>query len=138
MLKHESTLRVRYGETDKMGVVYYGTYSLYYEVGRTELMRFYGITYKSLEDKGIQLPVLSMECSFLKSAFYDDTLIIRTFVKQIPRVKIKFDYEIYKDEVLINTASTTLLFYDSILKKPVKMPEFAASKILKYFEKDNL
>lgn len=134
MLSDETIIRVRYGETDKMGVVYYGTYALYYEVGRTDLMRKYGITYKNLEEQGIQLPVLSMDCEYLRSAFYDDEIIVRTFVKELPLARMKFYYELYnKENQLINKATTTLIFYDSELKKPIRAPQSFIEKVKKFF-----
>ncbi len=134
MLTHSTEIRVRYGETDKMGVVYYGTYALYYEVGRTDLMRKYGVTYKSLEDQGIQLPVLSMESEYIKSAFYDDIIIVNTFVKELPLARMKFYYEIFNaDKQLINKATTTLIFYDAVLKKPIRAPHIFLEKVKQFF-----
>ena len=134
MLSDEVKIRVRYGETDKMGVVYYGNYALFYEVGRTDLMRKYGITYKELENQGIQLPVLNLECEYLKSAFYDDEILIKTYVKDIPLVRMKFYYELFDNEKqLINKGSTTLIFYDPILKRPIRAPQHFIDKIQKFF-----
>ena len=134
MLVNESVVRVRYGETDKMGVVYYGNYSLYYEVGRTDLMRKFGIAYSELEKIGIQLPVLSMECEYIKSAFYDEEITIKTYVKEIPLARIKFYYELFNSEnQLINKGNTTLVFYDVELKKPIRAPQFFLDNIKAYF-----
>lgn len=134
MLVNESVVRVRYGETDKMGVVYYGNYALYYEVGRTDLMRKFGIAYSDLEKIGIQLPVLSMESEYIRSAFYDEELVIKTFVKELPLARIKFYYELYnKENLLVNKGSTTLVFYDVQLKKPIRAPGFFVDNIKVYF-----
>ena len=134
MLIHNSKIRVRYGETDKMGVVYYGTYALYYEVGRTDLMRKYGIAYSELEKLGIQLPVHSMDCEYIKSAIYDDEIIIKTTVVEMPLAKIKFYYELYNGEnQLINKATTTLFFFNSDTKKPIRAPHFFIDKIKEFF-----
>ena len=88
MLSHTETIRVRYGETDQMGYVYYGNYALYYEVGRVELLRKLGISYKDLEQQGIGLPVLSLDIKYIKPARYDDLLTIKTSVLVIPSVKV--------------------------------------------------
>lgn len=134
MLSHETIIRVRYGETDKMGVVYYGTYSLYFEVGRTDLMRKYGVSYREMEDLGIQMPVIHMDCFYFKPAFYDDLIQIHTFVKELPKSKIKFEYEIYNAEkILINKASTTLIFLDTQTGKPVRAPRIFTDKINTFF-----
>ena len=134
MLSHETSIRVRYGETDKMGVVYYGTYSLYYEVGRTELMRKYGISYNEMEKQGIQMPVFQLDCIYLKPAFYDDIIQIHTFLKELPKSKIKFEYEIYNSEkILINKASTTLIFLNTKTGKPSRAPLMLLDKIKDFF-----
>ncbi|MBJ7429066.1 MAG: acyl-CoA thioesterase, partial [Bacteroidia bacterium] len=90
MFTSKTTLRVRYAETDKMGVVYHGNYAQYLEVARTEALRQIGLSYKSFEDNGIMMPVLSLQCKFLKSAYYDDELTIITTIKELPKVRIHF------------------------------------------------
>jgi len=117
-----------------MGIVYYGTYSLYYEVGRTDLMRKYKISYSEMERQGIQMPVIHMDCFYLKPAFYDDLIQVHTFVKELPKSKIKFEYEIYNSEkTLINKASTTLIFLDSQTGKPARAPFNFIEKIKNFF-----
>jgi acyl-CoA thioester hydrolase len=134
MLSNDSIIRVRYGETDKMGIVYYGTYSLYYEVGRTDLMRKFGISYREMEEQGIQMPVIHMDCFYIKPAFYDDLIKVHTYIKELPKSKIKFEYEIYNSEnILINKASTTLIFLDSQTEKPTRAPLFFTDKIKEHF-----
>jgi acyl-CoA thioester hydrolase len=82
---HDTPIRVRYGETDKMGYLYYGNYASYFEVGRVEWLRSLGLTYKSLEDEhGIWLPVVSLEMRFVRPAYYDDLLTVRTTVRTMP------------------------------------------------------
>ena len=88
MICHETKLRVRYAETDKIGYVYYGIYAQYYEVGRVELLRSLGVSYKSLEKNGFELPVLSFNISYLKPLFYDDNFILKTCIKSLPSSKI--------------------------------------------------
>lgn len=118
-------VRVRYAETDKMNYVYYGNYAQYYEIGRTEMLRELGFTYRSLEDKGYMLPVLTLNVKYLKSASYDDLLTIKTSIKKMPSVRIKFDYEIYNEKKqLINKGDSTLVFIDIKKNKPVVAPDF--------------
>lgn len=125
MYYHESSIRVRYGETDAMGVVYYGIYPLYYETGRTEMMRHLGFTYRKMEEMGIIMPVVSMNCRYLKPARYDDLLTIKTIVKDMPETRILFDYEIYNEENhLVNAGQTTLVFVDRDKGRPVRIPGF--------------
>ena len=89
----ETTIRVRYSETDKMGYVYYGNYAQYFEVGRVEALRDLKTSYKEMEDTGVMLPVYEFNIKYLKPAFYDDLLVIKTTIREIPTAKIKFDYD---------------------------------------------
>lgn len=130
MFRNETKIRVRYGETDQMGYVYYGNYAQYLEVGRVEWLRAMGVSYKSLEESGIMLPVLNMNINYLKPARYDDELTIVTRLKKLPMVKIIFDFEIFNQEkVLLTTAETTLVFIDKEKDKPVKAPKFLLDKL---------
>lgn len=123
MVTHDIQLRVRYAETDRMGYVYYGNYAMYLEVARVETLRFIGASYKSLEDSGIMLPVLEYKTRFIKPAKYDDLLTVRTYIRTMPTVRIIFDYEIFNEEnILLNTAETTLVFVNSQTGKPCGAP----------------
>jgi acyl-CoA thioester hydrolase len=124
MFTHESLLRVRYAETDRMGYVYYGNYATYFEVGRVEAMRALGIPYKMLEDRGILLPVSTYEVKFLQPAFYDDALRIVTTIPSLPTVRIRFEYQAFRDDVLLCKAATDLVFVDAATGKPMRAPEF--------------
>ena len=104
MYSLETKIRVRYGETDQMGFVYYGVYAQYYEVGRVELLRSLGINYKEMEEEGYMLPVVNFEISYKKAAHYDDELRIKTSIKSLPSTRITFNYETYNTEdILLNT-----------------------------------
>lgn len=130
----ETTVRVRYAETDRMGFVYYGNYAQYYEVGRVEALRQIGTSYKEMEDNGVMLPVYTCNIKYLKSALYDDLLIIKTSVKEMPTAKITFDYEIYNQHnELLNTANTVLVFINKATNKPCKAPKAFMEKIKKFF-----
>jgi acyl-CoA thioester hydrolase len=125
-LKKSSTkTRVRYSETDQMGVVYHGNYAQFFEMGRTEWLRSLDLTYKDMEINGIMLPVISIKFNFIKSALYDDILTINTFLKKEPLVKIEFNYEIknQRDE-LICTGNSVLAFINSETMKPTRCPEY--------------
>lgn len=134
MLQFETKIRVRYGETDKMGFVYYGNYPLYYEIGRTELMRNFGLTYREMEENGILLPVASLHVKYIKPAFYDDVLRIKTMVKTKPAIRICFDYEVYNQtDELINKGDTTLVFISNETMRPKQCPAVFLQKINQYF-----
>ena len=124
MFCHETNFRVRYAETDKMGYVYYGVYAQYYEVGRVELLRSLGVSYKSLEEIGFELPVINFNINYLKPAFYDDNLILKTCIKSLPTSKIMFFYECFNEKkVLLNQGEVTLVFVNSKTKKACKPPQ---------------
>ncbi|MCK5676854.1 MAG: acyl-CoA thioesterase [Flavobacteriaceae bacterium] len=134
MIKNETKLRVRYGETDQMGYVYYGIYAQFFEVGRVEWLRNLGVSYKSLEESNIMLPVLNLNVNFLKPAKYDDLLTIVTSLKKKPLVKIEFDFEIYNEKkVLLTTGYTSLVFIDMKKNKPTKAPKDLLDKIYSHF-----
>ena len=134
MIVHESNVRVRYGETDKMGYAYYGIYPQYYEVARTELIRSFGLTYKELEDEGVMLPVLSLDIKYLKPALYDDLLTIKTRIAKLPSIRIEFEYEVYnQNNELLNIGKTTLVFINADTRKPQRAPESFLKSIEKFF-----
>jgi acyl-CoA thioester hydrolase len=130
----ETTVRVRYSETDRMGYVYHGNYAQYYEVGRSEALRQIGTSYKEMEDNGVMLPVYTCTIKYLKSALYDDLLVIKTTIKELPSVRISFDYEIYNQHnELINTANTVLVFINKSTNKPCIAPKAFLEKIKMFF-----
>ena len=123
-------MRVRYGETDQMRIVYYGNYADYLEQGRTEWLRTLGFSYKFMEANNIHLPVVNLNIDYKKPALYDDVLTITTTLKEIPSVKIEFYYEIHnQDGQLLITATTTLVFVNSSTKKLRKAPEYLLEKL---------
>lgn len=135
MIEATTFIRVRYSETDQMGYVYYGNYASYFEVGRVELMRSIGLTYKELEENGVMMPVTKLECFYHHPARYDDELKIVTRIPQIPDgVRITFIYKIYNATgLLIHEGNTELVFVDMGKNKPCRAPEIMLEK-LKNFE----
>ncbi len=135
MLKAETVLRVRYGETDRMGYAYYGNYAQYYEVGRVEALRKAGFSYKEMEDKGILLPVVDFAIQFKKPAYYDDEITIITTIKEMPSVRFTFHYECYNvQKELLNTGHVTLVFIDKEKNKPCFPPVWFLDEMKKYFK----
>jgi len=113
-----------------MGVVYHGNYAQYLEMGRVEWLRALGISYKSMEENGIILPVISLQLKFIKSAVYDDLITVVTKLKKTPSVRIEFDYEIYNEAAeLLVEANTVLAFINAKTKKPVKCPDYLMNKL---------
>ena len=137
MIKTETTLRVRYGETDQMGYVYYGVYAQYYEVGRVEAMRSLGFSYKEMEESGVLMPVINLTINYKKPALYDDEVRIVTTVKEMPGVRITFHYECFNQKNdLLNTGSVTLVFIDKQRNKPIQTPAWFMEAFVKMFKKE--
>lgn len=124
------SFRVRYAETDQMGVVYHGNYAQYLEMGRVEWLRGLGISYKKMEENGVMLPVISLQLNYKNSAFYDDLLTVETRLKKMPSVKIEFDYKIYNDKSqLLVEANTVLAFIDMQSNRPTRCPNTILEQI---------
>ncbi len=125
MKEHQIQVRVRYSETDQMSVVYHGNYVPYFEMGRVEWLRNKGISYKSLEESGIALPIVSMTINYKKPARYDDLLTVITKFKSQSSVKVEFDCEIWSEEKeLLTTAHFILVFVNIKTSKPVFPPDY--------------
>lgn len=130
MKTHQTFVKVRYSETDQMGVVHHGNYAQYLELARIDWLSQFGVSYKKMELEGIMLPVYSMNFKFIKPATFDEELRIETVLKQTPGVKIEFAYSIFNGQnVLITTASTVLVFMDAKTKKPMRCPKDLAEKL---------
>lgn len=135
MYKNQTRLRTRYAETDQMGVVYYGNYPQYFEVGRVETLRALNITYRNMEEDGIMLPVFKLEINYHQPALYDDELIIKTFVKELPNTRITFHHEILdSSEKLLTTGYVQLVFVDASTRRPMRCPRYVLDKLSPYFE----
>lgn len=130
MISNYTSFRIRYGETDQMGVVYHGNYAQFLEMGRIDWLRSLDISYKNMEENNIILPVISLQCNFKKSAEFDDEITVKTTLKKIPTVKIEFEYEItnQKNE-LLTTGNTVLAFINKTTKKPMRCPEYILEKV---------
>ncbi|UFH35456.1 acyl-CoA thioesterase [Flavobacterium acetivorans] len=131
MKEHEFSVRVRYSETDQMGVVYHGNYAQYFEMGRVEWLRNLGVSYKWMEENGVMLPVVSLSMNYKKPARYDDLLTVKTIFKSQTSVKIEFDYEIYNEKKeLLTIAHSTLVFVDMKTGRPTLPPEYVKERLL--------
>ena len=130
MKDYEFNVRVRYAETDQMGVVYHGNYAQYFEMGRVEWLRNLGISYKWMEENGVMLPVVSLQMDYKKPARYDDLLRVKTILKSQTSVKIEFDYEIYNEQNdLLTTGYSMLVFVDMKTGRPMVPPSYVTEKI---------
>ena len=130
MKSHVSYVKVRYAETDQMGVVHHGNYAQYFEIARLEWLKAIGISYKKMEETGVMLPVYELQTKFLKPAVFEDELKIEVKLKELPSVKITFEYVIYnQNKELLTTGATTLVFMDAISKKPIRCPKYILDKL---------
>lgn len=126
----EFEFRIRYGETDQMGIVYHGNYAQYFEIGRTEWLRELGITYKQMEESGIMLPVISLNVNFKKSARYDDLVKVITSLAKIPTASIEFDYKLINSQnEILATGNTVLAFIDMSRNRPTRCPQYILDKL---------
>ena len=132
---HISELRVRYGETDQMGYSYYGNYAQYFEVGRVEALRAIGMSYKSLEDRGIMLPVSKMEVHYKGPAKYDDLLQIETRITEMVGARLSFEYSVKVNGREITTGSTILVFVGKATMRPIQPPKDFADLMALHEEK---
>ena len=135
MFTHQTKVRVRYGETDQMGYLYYGNYAQYYEVGRAEMIRSIGLTYRDLEVvHGVLMPVMSLNMRFVRPALYDELMIITTTLRKLPEKTITFHHEIFNEKnKLVNGGSVKLTFVDAETKKSIIAPDILLEKLNQYF-----
>ena len=130
----ESQIRVRYGETDRMGYMYYGNYPEYFEVARTDMIRALGLSYRDIEDQGIIMPVRTLRVDYKLPALYDEILRVKSCLKSFPESRLDIDYEIYNmDNKLICTGNTVLVFVDAHTRRIRRCPDFFLKAVEKYF-----
>lgn len=135
MLIHECKKRVRYGETDQMGYLYYGNYAQYYEIGRTEMIRSLGLSYKAMEaEHSVMMPVMSLQCRYVRPARYDEEITIRTTLRHLPDRTITFHMELLNEAgKLVNGGTVKLCFVDSVSGKSISAPTYLLDKLRPHF-----
>lgn len=135
MFTSETTIRVRYAETDQMGVVYHGYYFPYFEVARVESFRNAGITYADIEKTGVLMPVVDVHVRYLRPALYDDLLTVKTSIKEMPvHHKIEFHHEVFNEKTeLLCVAKIILYFVQKEGMKKISIPELFKQKLEPYF-----
>jgi acyl-CoA thioester hydrolase len=124
MFEFSTQIRVRYGEIDQMGYVYYGNYAEFYEVARVEMLRSLGSSYKKMEESGVMMPVIELHCKYIKPALYDQLITIKVMLETMPRASMHFKYMLYnEDNELINTGETLLVFVNMAKNKICFIPK---------------
>ncbi len=136
MFTHETQIRVRYGETDQMGYLYYGNYAQYYEVGRAEAIRSLGLSYREMETKyGVMMPVMSLQMRYVRPALYDELVTVRTTLRHLPSDTITFYMEIFNEKKkLVNGGSVKLCFVEMTTNKSVPTPQYLVDALSFYFQ----
>ncbi|MDB5286127.1 MAG: thioesterase [Mucilaginibacter sp.] len=135
MFEYATKIRVRYGETDQMGYMYYGNYAEFFEVGRVEMLRSLGLTYSGMEASGIMMPVLELHSKYLKPARYDEEITVNVSMAKMPGVKIHFKYDLYNEkQELIHVAETLLVFINMKTNRPCLPPQDFIDKLKPFFE----
>jgi len=135
MFEHSTKIRVRYGETDQMGYMYYGNYAEFYEVGRVEMLRSLGLTYSGMEASGIMMPVLELKCKYLKPALYDEEITVKVIMDKMPGIKIHFRYELSNERnELINLGETLLVFVNMTTNRPCLPSTEFLEKLKPFFQ----
>jgi acyl-CoA thioester hydrolase len=136
MMTYKTEIRVRYADTDQMQFAYNGKYLEYFEVGRTELLRSTGLTYRVVEKEGYQLPLVEAHLKYVSAAYYDDILVIEASLNEIPKFKMKINYRIFRKEnnELVAEGYTEHVFIKKESRKPVRPPQFYLDAIKKYYD----
>jgi len=135
MFEHTTKVRVRYGETDQMGFVYYGNYAEFYEVARVEMLRSLGLSYKAMEENGVMMPVVELHCKYLKPALYDQEISIKVLIDEMPRARMLFKYELHNEAgELINTGETLLVFVNMKSNRICFIPKDLELKLKPFFK----
>lgn len=120
MAYSESKVIVRYAETDKMGIVHHSVYPIWYELARTDFIKLAGLTYSQMEASGVKTPLVELNCKYIKPADYEDELTIRVTIGKLTPARVQFNYEVYKQDILINTGYTVHAWVGEDLK-PLNM-----------------
>ena len=130
MKSHETFVKVRYAETDQMGVVHHGNYPQYLEIARIDWLDSLGVSYKSMEEEGIMLPVFELNLKYHKPISFDENLKIETRLRETPNVKIIFDYLIFNEAgEKVTSATSVLVFMDSKTRRPIRCPQYIHDKL---------
>jgi len=136
VVTNRTTIRVRYGETDQMGIVNNAVYPTYFEIGRTMMFRELGFSYKKMEQSGILIPLSDIYVKYHSPAYYDEELTLTTELKEMPTARIRFDYSIHNPNgKLITSGYSIQAFINAKTKRPTRTPEIVKELLNPYFGK---
>lgn len=132
LIEYTHELRSRYGETDRMGYVYYGRYLEYFEVARTEMIRSCGLSYREMEESGVMLPVIHSEIEYKIPVLYDENMQVKVMIFDVPAVRLQTFYEVTtsgSDDIHV-FGEVSLCFMDAQTRRPCRAPEFFVNSII--------
>ena len=134
---YETKIRVRYKDTDQMGIMHHSNYIVMYEMARTEWLREMGLTYAEIERRGIMSPIIEVQSRYLYPAFYDEMLTIKVFIEEMPSARLIIGSEVYNEQgKLINTGRVTLGFMHADTRRPCRTPEWFVAALEEYITKN--
>ena len=132
MIFHDEKIRVRYKDTDQMGIVHHSNYIVYYEVARVAALRAWGMPYDEMEKSGIISPILEIGSKYIQPAYFDEEITVRVIIEELPMVRLKVRYELYNEAgTLINTGHTWLGFLSAESRRPCRAPQYVVEKMEK-------
>ena len=138
LIEYSTQIRVRYKDTDQMGIMHHSNYIVLYEQARTEWLREMGLTYAEIERRGVMSPIIEVHSRYHYPAFYDEVLTVKVKMEQMPTARLVVDAEVYNpDGKLINTGSVTLGFMHSATRRPCRVPEWFMQTLEEYIAKQN-
>ena len=137
LLSYETQIRVRYKDTDQMGIMHHSNYIVMYEMARTEWLREMGLTYAEIERRGIMSPIIEVQSRYLYPAFYDELLTVKVFIEEMPSARLIIGSEVYNEQgKLINTGRVTLGFMHADTRRPCRTPEWFVTALEEYITKN--
>lgn len=138
IISYSTQIRVRYKDTDQMGIMHHSNYVVMYEQARTEWLRDMGLTYAEIERRGVMSPIIEVHTRFLYPAFYDEVLTVKVSLDEMPSARLVIASEVYNEAgKLINTGSVTLGFMHSDTRRPCRAPEWFVKALEDYIAKQN-
>lgn len=138
LLSYETKIRVRYKDTDQMGIMHHSNYIVMYEMARTEWLRDMGLTYAEIERRGIMSPIIEVQSKYLYPAFYDEVLTVKVFMDELPSARLNIGSEVYNEAGrLINAGRVTLGFMHSDTRRPCRAPEWFLAALEEYMKRNS-
>ncbi|MBQ2007470.1 MAG: acyl-CoA thioesterase [Alistipes sp.] len=138
MISYSTQIRVRYKDTDQMGIMHHSNYVVLYEQARTEWLRAMGLTYAEIERRGVMSPIIEVHSRYHYPAFYDEVLTVKVSIDEMPTARLIVASEVYNEAgKLINTGSVTLGFMNSATRRPCRVPEWFTEALEEYIAKQN-